>query len=1582
MLISVIMPADPVSIQIGGVVSHSAFESILSTRYLPSLKIASGAVEFDLRRLCAIDPFSLSLLYLWICELRAMGKTVSIRFADSEDIFAETDRDVSDLKRRINTLARFSELGFDSHLRRIGVNVDPILSPTHPAYSGEPQDEQVTLFRHLATQTDLEAALQSFDLESTDLEGTSPSSSVGHRRPRFDLDVVRSGEIKNIVLRELGQNIFDHGKGLFGHVIVSASPELQGTRLERENLLLERNNGRLSPENPFFQTLGSTPYVTVIISDKGPGLSKTLGPFFPDKIQKTAKVRRPHPSALIEYAFLRHTTRKSNEERRAFYELLMDKSEIQNLPATGLYWVKQVAKDFRGLLSVRSDGKYVCYDFLNNPRTGRPDSGGVLYQQRLPHKVPLTRFGGVQIRLTFPASIPSRVAQPSRFLADLSSFVGEWTARSDSGSKSGATIRPTVSHISVGPELIARRADSKATLAEWLNKTLTKLDIAFETESKPHVVFLDLCDWNPETPHASKAFYIMMIEVMRRQTPSFAVVVVGAHTELAAIAAKIADLWFSPNELTKERAVVALSLREAQTTSIWGLSKKELGQLDQLLQSSDGGSMLRDLPPGFIRKCDAILHTALSSGRVQLKVSDMDVVGCYESVLRLEIQNHVLEPKNAILHGKGCYLIPSRAYANGYFNLNRLLIDVYWKERVCTWLLIALRRIRPAVLIACGRLLDRLTAILQVHFPSVTIVSLDSARDDLGRVKIEMLKRGQSTAILVDVIGTKRSLNTILSWCTHLPPPEILAVIDARSEPQLDFVDTLSQRYPLTAVVSYPIQFWYEDKPRGYREEEIILVDSTTNEPLPSTMLPEDSLWKVYAEAKNWPWADHLPFPNARPLLRGHFSRREKHLLYLVDTETVALEHSREICEVIIADFNQCRARDTATGPPERIVVYCPAFTNGTVPIAKELALRLDRAQLIPVTEADLASADPDASSLAPRRLAVIFDDACFSGRTARAMIHFAERMGSGPVFLYILCNRADALEAAFLKRIESYGRAKVHVRFLAEVRIPSFQPSQCPVCERRLELDRLRENVVNFPVLRAMLEEEYESFRYTEDVVDEGRGANSSVNVGDLADNALAWRLRLLLERAFRSYPYRRQLVSVVTNYKKDPRSVEVLFSVLACEARGLLKTAPYAEDVFYDTFRQRLLDLCRVYLSNRGTRWETILKDVLIVADALDSEFVFAEWREIAKCCQESGAALKVVILHMMRTALRTDAITRVETVVRDLAATGDIDSVNELGAFLPYLANKSVSSNERLNALRRCISVIADHGRLAGHLSAAAFPVSRYSSSSGLVSLTKERVVEAVKLIQTELFPHVRVLINAEVTERTSHRLRALMTTVRECVDELELRVHAADSLGTDESIIAVKAQITRDEVSRVMRRLQELLIADTDESLINILRDCRCNMWSIVKKYLDDHTAGLEALGVEVVAVEPEDSLFVFGSQMDIFVIVRNIVENVRTRAFPEAAIGPAATRVMEVRASSVDGGRLKLRICDNGVGLGSDFEKGSGLKEVDTLLQRIGSDVLKVQPNSVAGGGTVVEVYLWHVPSKSRKWVKDENYCDR
>jgi hypothetical protein len=340
------------------------FEDLLKESYKVTQSKNTDQVCFDFKNVEWCGIFELSLLSMWMLELKSNGKEILFSPPVNAEFNAflhsyEFYRFLSDRNLLKNPAAHKSYR-------------TPAELPT-PFYPLKFFDEAE--FRSHLTDLYFSNRLE------TRLKDISES------------EIFKKGVIREIVLRELGENMFNHARGKFANIIMtkfaSVSPKYYKNVSQHEQA--------------FLRDLGGGPFILLVVSDKGSGIYRTLrGSYDKDEIIPSKK---PNPSEpeILNYAFYYHSTSRSTTERIGRYAEVISEEAKTFPPATGLFRLMEVLKEYHGFLYLRSGTSRVYYNYYEELRettppkpTGENNSDGV-------------EFDGTQFKIYFPLYYPKEL---------------------------------------------------------------------------------------------------------------------------------------------------------------------------------------------------------------------------------------------------------------------------------------------------------------------------------------------------------------------------------------------------------------------------------------------------------------------------------------------------------------------------------------------------------------------------------------------------------------------------------------------------------------------------------------------------------------------------------------------------------------------------------------------------------------------------------------------------------------------------------------------------------------------------------------------------------------------------------------------------------------------------------------------------------------------------------------------------------------------------------------------------------------------------------------------------------------------
>lgn len=299
------------------------FEQLFLKKWDSTHNKDCSLVEFDLSKVEYMDLMQICHLFIWIESLLKEEKKVVIHFIPDTSFELARNKGIYEIIRNYGFFSQLSKYrnfetspDFRQNKNRLLVN-----TPDSPLI-------HLTSFEKLS---ELDLFLDS--LEHPDFWRQNNTHNNEYEK------ILRTG-IRDIVLRELGYNVFVHAEG---------SPALIAVcKKSRKQMLLK---GNPSPYRAIAEKSDIKEYIQVIIADLGPGIpNKLLNAYKADPIAKK-KLGKINVEHIIEYAFWKDTS-----SRRRDTEEIIEGDDILSklVPPTGLYFVKKLVENSGGILCVRA----------------------------------------------------------------------------------------------------------------------------------------------------------------------------------------------------------------------------------------------------------------------------------------------------------------------------------------------------------------------------------------------------------------------------------------------------------------------------------------------------------------------------------------------------------------------------------------------------------------------------------------------------------------------------------------------------------------------------------------------------------------------------------------------------------------------------------------------------------------------------------------------------------------------------------------------------------------------------------------------------------------------------------------------------------------------------------------------------------------------------------------------------------------------------------------------------------------------------------------------------------------------------
>jgi hypothetical protein len=1457
----------------------NVFEDILRDAYKSTLSKTSVTVRFDFSLVKWCEIFELSLIALWILELREAQKKVAFAFPLDKQLY--------------QFLVTYR---FDTFLKEHGIEREKRAEYTA---SAAPTSLMRAPFFPLAFFTE-----DSFRKLMEDL-------NYGNRLEVLLADIktseiVKSGTIRDIVLKELIDNVVFHGSVRFAHLIMTKLGATSSDRAIEWTRRVLRNVSEL--EVPFFERLRGQPYLALVIGDKGEGIKTTLKDAYSEDSMVRQWVRDPHDTQILEYAFLYHSTRRTLEERiGAIKSSISLDVAVYPPPPTGLYRLRELVREFRGFLYVRSGESIASYDFYNNQTLSKPQT-----TSRLGGHKKNTDFGGTQYKIYFPLSPPRKTIQvPLAF------------------ESTRYTKPPHYTYLSVknyAPAGSARSVEEEAIQLFSILKEIDRIVVNYDDRIGSIVLDLD------QTTFSAKALHYLLFESKQRQRATLSIIITNFKEDW--------KLWqgLFDNDTTfgaNSRAILVFDHNfEAH---LFGARSDEVSALHGLLESTD--------PPNEKSRVLADKNNHLFvydavSGRYQLLHSSTRILELSLKTLERELSVILLDPSSDLFQERVKVLLPSLKYCEGFFEIYRFLGNEQWKASLSLWYRYILIQTQPQYVISVSRhmgdLIEEIIKDLKRSVDkSIQHINLKTPPSQFDLIKLPLkLERDKTGVIITEVIGSGDTLNSILTNVQHTNVLKILPVINASQSAENRW-EFKGKYYDIEAILTHQL-YYHSELPLGWPYSEIQQVHPDTHLAIRASASLEGPLWKSIrnitthtetgdtVELYHNDFLDECVLPT-NSFLEGHFSNGDHHILYLFNVPSLVAYFGQQIVEVITDDIN----RNLEVMNPRRTITHVlfPARNPGVHMLADLISARFEKCLPVPVIKDNMRLEQRDL--LEGVDAVVVIDDALVSGDTFFDMYDLAEQEGKGHIFAYVLIKRGPDDRARRFEKISEYGHWKIQARYLTDVELPTYKSQECPVCDRLEELEYLQEEFPQDSLFSQFLEGEISKLSPLEvEVVTAEEVKDTDVS---FVDSCQTLNIRWKLELAKKKMAARKELHNIVRDHRNTPTESLCLFKVIFKEHRVFLEDDKLRQMLFYDTFAADIVTACKYFLANLTTISEDEFESTFCLLVFLDDNFRAEGILELFRNTLGEPRKFLIMLVQTFSAPYAFDYPGRMANMFGKLYA--EISNITDLqpviGTVWEYWRNKE-------EELKR-----AQHDRLAwftsltggilhevGHLQITLL-AHLDSEPADLDKILKSwaefhgHILKALPLLRNFSGNHTSSRVSGELYSNASAielQLKEADRSVSGFVDRFEK--------GTAKELSELKRGL-RNHVSRIFA-----LVAGPNGTN-KLLQSFKTSVKSVIFDVLVQQQADLVRCGIEVVRVFPEEECTVFGEDIFIGQILQNLIDNV----WKNSGAGLLEIQITRNEPS----GQLKTYLLDNGIGLTESFEFGQGLKLAKKYARACGGD---------------------------------------
>jgi len=1468
-------------------------EELLKLAYSSTRRNSVRKVLFDFTYVSWCNIFEIGLIVLWLLELQDMGKTIEVIRVKNSDVhqFFRNYRFYKLLEDRFGIV-----MGRDKDGHRAEI---PAYLPFRPVMP-------LLFFSHEQFEDILKDLYQGERYDTT-LRGI------------FEWGVVKDYQIKDTVIKELGQNIFDHGRGSNPYMII--------TKIDSS---IPQSNRAPDWEARFFNKLRGGPYLEITVGDKGLGIMSTLHKAYErDKtVPEGLKKQDPTEYDILQYAFWLDASSKNPEDRyREIFRYLLSGDQDDIPPPTGLYSVMEIVKRYSGFLSVRSGASIICFDCFDIKKQKPIMTTNQESKNRMLRR--LTPFGGTQYKLYFPLLQP-KVRQRAAIF-----FIGYPEQR--------ILFR----------QIFLEKFFQYGTLTDIRQQSEKLLDLLREIEfQKRHLdmerakltvndrgtIILN-CD-GVDSSISSKSLHFLLIQIMWRQEDHISIVMANVSTPLMTAIEEISDALMSRNKRTSaQNEKPFLLFDENLEARILGLPEHEerlfYSIAEQLPISFKEGN-----PPEELRRFMANNPNLFAydhyTHRYYLIPSCAQVGEVLIESSKNAAANFIMQPKNSIFHpDKKVLNMSNRVYSLGFFEVVHVTESVYCKRQVQRWINYWIRRLKPSLIITAGNVF--LKELLEPLLDQRELLHMRVPAHVSQFYKIALQKAGKKSLIVTDVLGTGRTIKKILEQAQHLTVQKVLAVVDAKHSPSLEHKGIT---YDVECVVRHPLTFYPDSRPHSWAYDEIYLVDRQTNTLLKRQVEPKGPMWTRFKisevigkSGERLDTASNEFFDSilvkANAVVFGHFDSVKTHILYLFLIPHIADSFAIQIAEKIRTHVQATLPKIDKSELAKKIThILYPDYNPGVREIARGISTEFMGSRLVPIHREEILNTSYEHErDWKDMQSVIVFDDSLSTSETLQRIIDIAERAGAKIIFAYALIKRGSSYGARLLEKRTTWGTAGFQFRYLAEAEIPMFQPHKCPICQH---VGKLRELFASLPQDEALLE--FRTFIKREIRRLSARPISmlfrenllipylATAPTERVEQSMLRWKLEL----AKTKIGIRKEIAGIVKEYENNPQEVLTLLKVMARESYAISTDTSFS-DVFYPNLRKAIISACLFFLREDSLDYlPEDLDSVLTVLKLFAEDLFIDRLPRIFEIFGLRDLFFNLILMHVFISGRASEQPGRIVKTFSSLRKElpQHRSTLDWLVVHWKQQETKVGASmgTRRAQIFRELKSVFHE---LKSHFEHLEFLL--HGNNFG-------KAIHLWRLIYGKLeedtLPQIRILIGSGC----SRDIRDLLW------DEI---ISLEDLLGqTDRLILSIRKCTGKDFAEKLTRSVSEVNkilldpmgIQDTLSSMLTT--DIKKILLGVIQQQKRD----MEEKNIEVVRDYPGNAAaagIVFGEELDIAAMFSELIGNVYKYAF-ERVTHP---RKLLVTIKPRKQGKLDVYVLDNGIGIGQNW--GTGLEGVRKKTERLG-----------------------------------------
>lgn len=1268
-----------------------------------------------------------------------------------------------------------------------------------------------------------------------------------------DSELVKNNVIHSIILKEIGDNIFIHSKSKSSNIIMTKLKKLSSLNCAEF-------------EAPFLNKLRGREVLNIVISDSGEGLYKTLLTAYKEDLilPRHSKKKNPLETDIIKYAFFKHSTSRTDEERKKdLIKYIKSTSLAYPLP-TGLYKVKSIVRQYNGLLYIRSGKSIVCYDYLSE--IGKEKVFSNETDKRFKD---LTPFPGTQFKFYFP--IQNIVEK----------FHGFYTSTSEQIEDSKFTL---LDFISIN-EYIDESFNENENL-ESIQNILDEIESAkLRNKNNCGGIVFDVANFKFVKNKNIK--HLIVSSAMASQTSNLCFILVNLEKKL------IEEFHedYSDDSFF-DYFLPLLAYDNLYKPRVIGL---ETSYLKDIVESFRNLKVETD-KDSYYNKCKHILNFDDS---LTVNFNTNDLLHFYRKNLSDNIKNKILSDKYNIYYPNKKVLVPNKYYCTGFFELANLYDSQLLLNEITTWITISLQLEKPDCIITIGDNAKSIIDLIYDNFENQE-VRISAKKHNINTSNIYMstyhlqdkISPDDSIVIFTDVIGSAATLINSILELNRNNIKKILTIVNATPENTL-FVNKI--QFPIDCIVEKHISY-FTSMPKNWDYSEVKIFNLKSNHLLESSSLPEGPLWikldhkKARDEngqftIKTNPFLEDLIYTE-KSYFSGHFESRNNHLVYLFNISSIINEYSKEISESIISHINDiapildCYQENIGFENVFSYLLY-PTFNPGLDNVAALIAKKIPSLLLLPVDGNDLKNGLPAKYNFLNKSI-ILIDDAFVTGTTIEKMIDIASERGAKDIFSFVLLKRGNDYQGRRFEKIKQYGDSTVHSRYLVDAEIPIFSKDNCPICKKVFEY-----NSIIYQISDTEAFKEFQEFigKLTDQFTTRSVGhfftereyfLNHSYKLHDQKEIPRKTslerpyfsrlNLRWKLEVALNNVSMRKNIVEIIKRTDDYKQTIILIIQILSEEKYYFIKNSENFENLFYNQFISALVSSCKILLNDlKSLKYEEIVSIIDIIISFEESYFLENLQNFLCES-QHDENKFYAIILGIFISNISKGSPLRIVRYLDEVKLKVENQKLSRIiDNLITYFKNRQI---QILDNIYITINIHKESMVLLHNINHAIDSIEHYLEHDN-IDEDAFKINYNVFIEEVDSFlEKINIFLNNLQTETSYNLIKDIVSKVEISLEEIKF---LNSNKSFDQNIPANKILFERIKSFLCQRGKQESMPSALDAFEVDIKKICFETLQQERKKF--------ESKDIKYDFFFPDTPCVTFGEEKHLILIFRNLIENI-------------------------------------------------------------------------------------------------------